>query len=93
MECSMKNATKYAISLLAALALFVALNLFHFLRPVTCWDCFFPYGLPFTFFREGGFAGGRGFVWRGLLGDLFVVFVLGAVIGSVWTWFSEKGSN
>jgi hypothetical protein len=83
----MKKEAKYFIGLLAAFSVFVAVNLIHFLRP------FFPHGLPFTFFYEGGFAGGRGFVWRGLLGDLFTLLIVGTAIGSAWIWFSERDSN
>ena len=34
--------------------LYIVVNLGHFLRPVNCGDCFFPYGVPFTFYQEGG---------------------------------------
>jgi hypothetical protein len=84
----MKKETKCFIGLLAALSVFAAMNLIHFLRPLTCWDCFFPYGLPFTFFHEGGFAGGRG-----LLADLLIALIVGAAIGSAWIGFSERDSS
>jgi hypothetical protein len=89
-ESSMKDTTKYLIGLFAALCLSLAANLFHFLRRVTCMDCFFPYGLPFTFFREGGEGGGGGFVWLGFVGDLLVIIIIGAAIGSVWSWYSGR---
>jgi hypothetical protein len=63
--------------MLAGAAIFGVVNLSNFLRPVTCWDCFFPYGIPFTFFREGGFAGGGGIVWIGATGDAAIVLSFG----------------
>ena len=62
--------------------LFAVLNWFNALRPITCYDCFFPYGVPLTFYREGGFAGGGGIVWAGLAGDI-VVF---AAVGVATAW-------
>ena len=50
-------------------------------RPVSCDDCFFPYGVPFTFYRNGGFAGGNGFVWTGVAGNLLVVAASALLIG------------
>ena len=63
-------------------SLFVALNSFNVLRPVTCYDCFFRYGVPFTFYREGGFVGGGGIVWAGLAGDIVVASTIGTF--AVW---------
>jgi hypothetical protein len=78
----MKLYQRYGLSILLAAVFLGLVNLLHFLRPVTCWDCFFPYGLPFTFFREGGYAGGGGVVWSGMALDLLVLFALGAAISS-----------
>ena len=63
---------------------FVAANTVHFLRPATCWDCFFPYGLPFTLYQNGGFAGGAGFVWRGLAADIACVVGTALLAGRTW---------
>jgi hypothetical protein len=79
----MKDVRKYAGAVLPALV-FVLVNLYHWFRPVTCWDCFFPYGLPFTFFTEGGYAGGGGIVWMGVLFDLLSVAVACVVFQSLW---------
>jgi hypothetical protein len=79
---SVKTPTKYVASLFVSVVLFAALNLVHFLRPEICSDCFFPYGVPFTFFKEGGYGGGGGFVWYGFLGDVLVVCAVGAALGS-----------
>lgn len=55
--------------IIAAASILVVVNIADFLRPVSCADCFFPYGLPFTLFTEGGFAGGGGIVWLGLVAN------------------------
>jgi len=58
-----------------------AFLLTNYLFPATgapCADCFRPHGLPFTYFREGGFAGGGGIVWLGAVAD--AVAVAGAAL-------------
>jgi hypothetical protein len=65
-------------------------NNVHSWRPATCADCFWPHGIPFTFYHEGGFAGGDGYVWTGVVGDAFVVFLCGAILGWAWNRFSPK---
>jgi hypothetical protein len=65
--------------------LFAAINLYHLLRPVTCWDCFFPFGLPFTFYQEGGYAGGAGVVWKGLMPDLLILVLVTTLAQYAWT--------
>jgi len=69
---------------IAAASILVVVNIANFLRPVWCADCFFPYGLPFTFFTDGGFAGGGGFVWLGLVGDAALIPVLATVCTLLW---------
>jgi hypothetical protein len=65
------------IGISVSACVFAAVNYVHLRRPVTCYDCFFPYGFPFTFFREGGFGGGGGIVWGGMAGDLLIVLGVG----------------
>lgn len=67
-------------------------NIIHFLRPATCFDCFFPYGLPFTFYRDGGFAGGGGLVLRGLAADAATVIAIAVLLGTFWEHFAAKRS-
>ena len=71
------------IGFLASATVFGVVNYLHFSRPVTCDDCFFPYGLPFTFFREGGFAGGGGLVWEGIALNVVVLVAVGLILS--WT--------
>ena len=74
----------YSISLAATGLVFVIANTIHFLRPAMCADCFFPYGLPFTLYHEGGYAGGAGFVWGGLAADVGCVVVVALLVGRSW---------
>jgi len=54
---------------------------------------FFPYGLPFTIYDEGGFAGGGSFIWSGLIADVFLMLVLGIASGWVFQKISERSSE
>lgn len=84
---------RYGLSvLLAACALGVANNL-QFMHGETCSDCVERYGTPFTLLLEGGFIGIRRYVWSGLIGDAFVVLVVGLVIGLVWNKLAVRYSN
>ena len=74
----------YTIALAATGLVFVIANTAHFLRPHWCWDCFFPYGLPFTFYQDGGYGGGAGFVWGGLAADIGCVVGVALLVGRVW---------
>jgi len=77
----------YSTCLLISSCVFGLVNAPNFIRPVSCWDCFFPYGVPFTLFREGGYAGGGGLVWPGLLADLLVVIVFGIALALAFTHY------
>ena len=80
---------RYAIALAATSLVFAAANTIHFLRPVTCSDCFFPYGVPFTLYRDGG-KGGGGLVFQGLDADTLVVIISAALFGGFWQWLAAK---
>jgi hypothetical protein len=84
---------RYLSSVIASFCLFGIANYFNITRPVICDDCFFPYGLPFTFFREGGFAGGGGYVWQGIVSDFLVVIAFGMALAAVWKWLFQKHSD
>lgn len=81
---------RYGTAFIATCLVFVAANVFNVLRPVSCSDCFFPYGMPFTLNREGGFAGGGGIVWRGLAADAAVAVVTAVLLGGVWQCFAAR---
>ena len=66
---------RYGIAFLSVVTLFAVANVRNFLRPVTCWDCFFPYGVPLTLYQKGGEGGGAGIVWKGLVADAAIVIV------------------
>lgn len=83
---------RYCAALLLSACLWGIANDVHSWRRVTCWDCFWPHGIPFTFYHEGGFAGGDGFVWQGVVGDALVILLCGIILGWAWNWFSLKYS-
>jgi hypothetical protein len=84
---------RYGIALAATGLVFAVANTIHLLRRVTCDDCFFPYGLPFTFYRDGGEGGGAGLELRGLAADAAVVIVSAALLGGFWHWLGAKRSE
>jgi hypothetical protein len=69
---------------IAAATILVVVNIANFLRPVGCADWFFPYGLPFTLFTEGGFAGGGGIVWLGLVADATITPAFATICTLLW---------
>jgi hypothetical protein len=84
---------RYGLSmLLSACALGIANNL-NLWRTTNCDDCFLPYGIPFTLYHEGGFAGIRKYVWTGIIGDILVVLAVGLAIGLVWNKLARKYSS
>jgi hypothetical protein len=88
-----QNIVRHGVSLLAAVCLFVAINYKNFSRPQYCADCSYLYGVPFTFFREGGFAGTREIVWGGVVADLLVGMVCAAALAWAWKLLFYKRSN
>jgi len=63
-----------------SVGVFASVNYPKFSRVQNCWDCFSPYGVPFIFFRDGGFAGGGGSVWTGVAGNLSVVLASSVLV-------------
>jgi len=78
-----RRTERYGICLLLVTCGLGVTNSSYFWR-WRCSDCFAPHGIPFTFFHEGGFAGGAGFVWTGILGNSIVVILAALVLGLVW---------
>ena len=62
---SLTSYGRYGIALFGAIIVFSVANIVNFYRPVSCFDCFRPDGLPFKLYQEGGFAGGTGLLWQG----------------------------
>jgi len=79
---------RFQWNIVAVASVLVAINIVHFLRPFRCYDCFFPYGLPFTLFTEGGYAGGRGFVWTGLVADAALIPAFATIGTLLWNQLS-----
>jgi hypothetical protein len=84
---------KYGIALAQTGLVFAVANTIHFLRRVTCYDSFFPYGLPFTFYRDGGEGGGAGLELRGLAADAAVVMVSAVLLDGLWQWLGAIRSE
>ena len=87
-----RKAEKYGVAALVAACLVGIANNIYSLRPTTCFDCFWPQGIPFTFFHDGGFAGGEGFVVQGVIGDALVIILVAAFLLLAWNWLSQKHS-
>ena len=68
----------------AAASILVIVNITNLFRPISCYDCFFPYGVPFTFFAEGGYGGGGGFVWHVLACDAALILAIAALCALLW---------
>ena len=71
---------------------FAVVNTIHFLRPVTCLDCSFPYGIPFTLYRNSANAGGGELVLRGLAADVAMVVAFSLLVGALWEHAVTKRS-
>jgi hypothetical protein len=73
-----------------ALLVFALANTAHFLRPSDYDNSFRPYGLPFTFYRDGGFVGhsfvwqdGR-FIWHGVIANAALLMATVVLLGTGW---------
>lgn len=85
-----KSSFRYSFALALAGLTFVVANTIHFLRPITCSDCFFPYGVPFTLYHDGGYGGGAGVAWAGLEADAGSVVVAALIIGRIWEALAKR---
>ena len=83
---------RYVVALLASACVLGIANRIYSLRPPACYDCFAPHGLPFTYFHEGGFAGGEAFVWSGVVGDALLILSIGVIAGWIWNRISQNHS-
>jgi hypothetical protein len=81
---AVKDSHTYGTALAATGLVFVIVNTMHFLRRGTCADCFFPYGLPFTMYHDGGYQGGAGFNWLGVAANLVCVVGSALLVGHIW---------
>jgi hypothetical protein len=82
---------RYALTFAIAALVFIIVNIADFhLRPAMCADCFYPHGLPFNLWHEGGFAGGEAIMWGGLAADTLIVAVAATAAGTTWKWWSGR---
>jgi hypothetical protein len=47
----------------------------------SCSDCFVYFGYPFELYEAGGFIGGQGILWLGLLADVSIALTTGICFG------------
>jgi hypothetical protein len=84
-----RRTKRYGVCLLlAACGLGIANNSYFWHS--WCADCFAPHEIPFTYFHEGGYAGGEGFVWVGVLGNSIVVLIAGLALGLMWNRLAAR---
>jgi hypothetical protein len=82
---------RYAIASLITIFIFILTNIVHsYLRPAMCADCFFPHGVPFHLYHEGGFAGGEAIIWGGLAANALVISAVASLLGGTWQWCSRQ---
>ena len=78
----MKVALKMVASFLLSTLLFLIGG--SVLHPYDCFDCFKPYGFPFTYRHDGGLAGGGDFYQGWLNADIASYVILSIAIASIW---------
>jgi len=86
------NANPYVSATVVTLFLFALANIAHFMR-VTYSSAFRPDGIPFSFYREGGFSDGYvwqngRFLWHGLIADTVLLTGIAALLAKAWQWFA-----
>src|SRR5690348_7049436 len=81
---ALNNSHTYGTALAATGLLFIVVNTMHFFRRGTCADCFFPYGLPFTMYHDGGYQGGAGFNRLGVGADIGCVVGTAVLVARIW---------
>jgi hypothetical protein len=79
--------------ILAIAILFSLANLFDFWRYGRCFDCEIELGIPFPFWRSGGYATAPRFLWPGLMQDFAFVLVITVAAVSVWSCFGARVSK
>jgi hypothetical protein len=81
---------KYSLGFAVGSLLLCTVNYANWMRPTSCDDCYYDYGLPFAFLREGGFEHGRYILWPGVLGDLLTTLLVGLIVGIVFARFATR---
>jgi hypothetical protein len=83
----MNTRIKYAIAVILAVLVLGFANYLEWKRPTGCVDCFATKGVPFAVYNFGGYQGGAGWVWTGLLADLGATIGSGLIVGFLWSRF------
>lgn len=92
------TAAPYLSATCITILLFGLVNLAHFLRPADYDNSFRPYGLPFTFYREGGFVNGwvwhsGTILWRGCIEDAALLVGMALAGGYMWERFCRSAAT
>ena len=71
---------------LAVVIAFCAANIYSYFMPdyPTLDDGFMYIGLPFAIYAEGGFAGTRGFIWTGLIGNVVLALCIARIATKIF---------
>lgn len=93
-----RSSNPYLSASVLTIFAFSLLNIANYLRPVVGDLSFRSYGLPFTFYREGGYVGewewhSGAMLWRGLLADALIVASVAAVAGKVRQHFGKTANG
>ena len=84
---------RYVAALFVSLLGFLALNVCYGVLFPTCIDCHADVGVPFAYLDTGGFEGGGGLLWRGVLGDSVIILATAlALVLAFHHVFSPKRS-
>jgi uncharacterized membrane protein len=73
----------YLIASVPVFAAFTAANYYSYLKMGNgfCDDCSIGFGFPFVLWREGGFAGGGGIFWIGLVANVSIAVCASIFLG------------
>jgi hypothetical protein len=58
----------------------------------SCDDCFVYFGFPFDLYQGGGYAGGQGMLWLGLMANISIALLTGICFGWLLKLFLQRGT-
>ena len=88
-----QNLLPYYVGILASICVFAVINYLDFARPHGFIDGIYLHGIPFTFYRHGGFLHERTHIWIGLFGDLATAIATGIAIGRIGKKFHKTQTS
>jgi hypothetical protein len=84
---------QYSAGIFASTSLFAIMNCLDFLRPHLISDGIYSRGIPFTFYRYGGFQHEHTRIWIGLIADLAIAIATGMAFSAVWINFRKSNNS